>query len=122
MTAVFAAPARVRILRPAALDWHRRAACQYSDPELFFPEQGAVTAEAKALCRACPVREECLLAAITAPSAEYGIWGGFAERARRLIARRYRTGTPLAGIIAEDDERFYARAENPSARLRKAAA
>lgn len=120
MTAVFAAPARVRILRPAALDWHDQAACRNSDPELWFPEQGDGTAPAKALCRACPVREQCLLAAITGPVAEYGIWGGFADHSRVLIGRRYRAGIPLADIIAEDDEKFYGRldAKAPS---RKAA-
>lgn len=37
---------------------------------------------AKAICRVCPVREECLETAL-AIKEPYGIWGGLTEQERR---------------------------------------
>ena len=39
--------------------WQALANCLGVDPDLFFPERGASTREAKEVCRACVVREEC---------------------------------------------------------------
>jgi WhiB family redox-sensing transcriptional regulator len=49
---------------------------------LFFPERGASTREAKAVCAGCPVRVECLDYAL-GNSIKYGIWGGLSEHQRR---------------------------------------
>lgn len=68
------------------LTWQRLANCLGVDPDLFFPERGASTREAKAVCRACVVREDCLEYAIT-NSEKFGIWGGLSERERRRIRR-----------------------------------
>lgn len=110
MTAVFRASGHLRIYRPGDAPWKDRAACREADPDLFFPEEGHA-ATAKAVCRACPVREQCLLASISGPVKEWGVWGGFAERDRIKVARQYRAGRSVARIIAEDDERHYARLE-----------
>jgi len=67
--------------------WQRRANCMGVDPELFFPERGASTKEAKEVCRGCVVREDCLEYAI-ANGEKFGIWGGLSERERRRIRRR----------------------------------
>lgn len=45
--------------------WLDRAACRDVDPEIFFPTGSGVLGErevirAKAVCRRCPVRPECL--------------------------------------------------------------
>jgi WhiB family redox-sensing transcriptional regulator len=56
------------------------------DPELFFPERGSSTREAKEVCRGCVVRIECLEFAI-ANSEKFGIWGGMSERERRRVRR-----------------------------------
>ena len=40
--------------------WQADANCLGVDPDLFFPERGASTKEAKAVCRGCVVREDCL--------------------------------------------------------------
>ncbi len=56
------------------------------DPDLFFPERGASTREAKEVCRGCVVREECLDYAIT-NGEKFGIWGGMSERERRRVRR-----------------------------------
>lgn len=66
--------------------WQRQANCMGVDPDLFFPERGASTREAKEVCRGCVVREDCLEYAIT-NSEKFGIWGGLSERERRRIRR-----------------------------------
>jgi hypothetical protein len=40
--------------------WQIQANCMGVDPDLFFPERGASTREAKEVCRGCVVREDCL--------------------------------------------------------------
>lgn len=66
--------------------WQRRANCMGVDPELFFPERGSSTREAKEVCRGCVVREDCLDFAI-ANGEKFGIWGGMSERERRRVRR-----------------------------------
>ena len=46
--------------------WQDYANCLGVDPDLFFPERGASTREAKEVCRGCVVREECLASAVDA--------------------------------------------------------
>ncbi|MGH8828809.1 MAG: WhiB family transcriptional regulator [Jiangellaceae bacterium] len=67
-------------------DWPSLAACRGSEPdELFVP--GAAQNRAKAVCRGCPVRSECLADALDNHT-EFGIWGGMTERERRALLRR----------------------------------
>jgi WhiB family redox-sensing transcriptional regulator len=66
--------------------WQNYANCLGVDPDLFFPERGASTKEAKAVCRACVVREDCLEYALE-NSEKFGIWGGLSERERRRLRR-----------------------------------
>ena len=66
--------------------WQVRANCMGVDPDLFFPERGASTREAKEVCRGCVVRQECLEYAI-ANGEKFGIWGGMSERERRRVRR-----------------------------------
>ena len=66
--------------------WQARANCMGVDPDLFFPERGASTREAKEVCRGCVVREDCLEFAI-ANGEKFGIWGGMSERERRRVRR-----------------------------------
>jgi WhiB family redox-sensing transcriptional regulator len=72
--------------------WQRSANCLGVDPDLFFPERGGSTREAKEVCRGCVVRQECLQYALD-NSEKFGIWGGLSERERRRLRRR-RDGTP----------------------------
>lgn len=69
--------------------WQRSANCLGVDPDLFFPERGASTKEAKAVCSRCEVKAECLEFAIT-NAEKFGIWGGLSERERRRIRRERR--------------------------------
>jgi WhiB family redox-sensing transcriptional regulator len=67
--------------------WQERANCLGVDPDLFFPERGASTREAKAVCRGCEVQAECLEYAL-AHGEKFGIWGGLSERERRRVRRQ----------------------------------
>lgn len=68
------------------LSWQEQALCAQTDPEAFFPEKGGSTREAKAICAACEVREQCLSYAIENDE-RFGIWGGLSERERRRFKR-----------------------------------
>ena len=67
--------------------WQDEANCLGVDPELFFPERGASTREAKEVCRGCVVREDCLEYALS-NGEKFGIWGGLSERERRRLRRQ----------------------------------
>ena len=77
----------IESLMVAKLSWQDFANCKGADQDLFFPERGASTRKAKAICGACSVREDCLEFAIT-NGERFGIWGGLSERERRKIRRQ----------------------------------
>jgi WhiB family redox-sensing transcriptional regulator len=68
------------------VNWYIDALCAQTDPEFFFPEKGASTREAKLICDACAVKDDCLDFAIIHDE-RYGIWGGLSERERRKMRR-----------------------------------
>jgi WhiB family transcriptional regulator, redox-sensing transcriptional regulator len=73
-------------------DWRYWAACRDEDPELFFPvgTSGPALrqiAQAKTVCRRCPVNTECLTWALAAGE-DAGVWGGQTEEERRAAQRR----------------------------------
>ena len=74
------------LLTDEDMGWQDRASCLGMDPDLFFPERGASTREAKSICRACAVQVECLEFALV-NGEKFGIWGGMSERERRRIRR-----------------------------------
>lgn len=98
---------RPRALRPVALhatpsggdDWRHRAACRDESPEAFFVDAGYLgkrlsregfhlaVEEAKAVCRRCPVIDECAEWAFDNDE-RYGIWGGLTEDERARMRRR----------------------------------
>ncbi len=67
--------------------WQNYANCLGVDPDLFFPERGASTREAKEVCRGCVVQDECLEFALS-NGEKFGIWGGKSERERRRVRRQ----------------------------------
>ena len=67
--------------------WWDFANCLGVDPDLFFPERGASTKEAKEVCRGCIVKEDCLEYALS-HGEKFGIWGGMSERERRRLRRQ----------------------------------
>lgn len=66
------------------MPWAVEALCAEVDHDLFFPEKGGSTKEAKALCGDCLVRAECLDYALETRQ-RFGIWGGRSERERRRL-------------------------------------
>jgi WhiB family redox-sensing transcriptional regulator len=86
-------PKAREFLRPAERDfrWRDRAACAGEDTDLWFPigETGPALlqiADAKAVCRGCPVIGSCLAWAMEAKPD--GIWGGTTATERGQIKRR----------------------------------
>jgi WhiB family redox-sensing transcriptional regulator len=71
--------------------WQDQANCLGVDPDLFFPERGASTREAKEVCRGCIVRADCLEYALS-NGEKFGIWGGLSERERRKLRRQRAQG------------------------------
>jgi WhiB family redox-sensing transcriptional regulator len=71
--------------------WWKRAKCLTCDPELFYPQKGQTGEDAKEVCRRCPVRAECLNAALEGRE-RFGIWGGMTERERRRYRRAQTNG------------------------------
>ncbi|MFC0582035.1 WhiB family transcriptional regulator [Micrococcoides hystricis] len=69
------------------LAWQVDALCAQTDPEAFFPEKGGSTRDAKKVCAACTVREECLEYALEKDE-RFGIWGGLSERERRRLRKK----------------------------------
>ena len=66
--------------------WRTLAACQFADPDLFFPisssgPAGVQVAQAKAICAGCPVRQQCLAFALRTHQV-HGVWGGLSEQER----------------------------------------
>jgi WhiB family redox-sensing transcriptional regulator len=72
--------------------WQLRASCRGPDASLFFPpshferkdEKEAREKRAKAICRTCPVRRECLEYALRIRE-PHGIWGGLNEIERKAM-------------------------------------
>ena len=69
------------------LAWQADALCAQTDPEAFFPEKGGSTRDAKKVCGACPVKQQCLEYAL-ANDERFGIWGGMSERERRRLRKK----------------------------------
>lgn len=67
--------------------WADDAACVEAPPGAMYPTDGAGVEAAKAWCRACPVRDECLEWALEHNEVD-GVWGGESERSRRRIRRQ----------------------------------
>ncbi len=76
----------IEALAMGELAWQDYANCRGADADLFFPERGASTRKAKAICAECQVQAECLDFAIEIGE-KFGIWGGMSERERRRVRR-----------------------------------
>lgn len=91
-------PGRVTPFQPGrgGLDvrWKRDAACAPDAaagsfyPDLFFPDWGESTRDAKRVCYGCPVIQACLRYALAAGE-EWGVWGGLSAPERRRLKKRH---------------------------------
>lgn len=87
----------VGVAKPRATDssdWQDQSLCAQTDPDAFFPDKGSPSRAAKAVCLRCPVRSQCLDAALERDEL-FGIWGGLSREERAALKRR-RGG--LAGV------------------------
>jgi WhiB family redox-sensing transcriptional regulator len=81
--------------------WMRDAACREHPEVAWFPRQGVRPEHAKAVCRGCLVRAECLAFALDQPDdADYGVWGGTTRAERRRARER---GVDVAHLLAVID-------------------
>lgn len=73
-------------------EWRAEAVCAQIGGDIWHPEKGGSTREAKLVCNGgpgrepCPVREQCLQYALDHDE-RFGIWGGYSERERRALRR-----------------------------------
>lgn len=83
-----------------ARDWRHEAVCRDVDPDLFYPvgTDGPAmlqVAQAKAVCRRCPVVSQCLDWALEHGEND-GIWGAMTPDERRALRRWDRTHRRVA--------------------------
>lgn len=83
----------------ADLAWKKQANCLGIDPELFYPERGVSSSNAKSVCKGCVVKEECLEFALR-NGEKFGIWGGMSERERRILRRERRIAAQHQNVIS----------------------
>jgi len=84
------------------MNWDADAACQSVEPDVFFPDTPTrrTIAAAKAVCRGCPVRAQCLEFALET-RLDHGVWGGLTDNERRSLRRsRQRKARRLATTAA----------------------
>lgn len=73
------------------VNWRSRGLC-VGNPKPFFEEMPGrrglgspeVWAEAKAICKHCPIRKPCLQYALD-NHIQHGVWGGLSDRERRKL-------------------------------------
>lgn len=67
--------------------------CHIEDPDLWFAEDPRDLEQAKALCGYCPLRLECLNAALERQE-PWGVWGGEILERGTVVARKRPRGRP----------------------------
>lgn len=67
--------------------------CHAGDPDLWFAEEPADLERAKALCGDCPLRRQCLAAALDRAE-PWGVWGGEILAGGMVLARKRPRGRP----------------------------
>lgn len=89
--------------RVLTASWRALAACASADPDLFIGpvtetarERRSRVTQAKAVCRACPVRHQCLSYAIREGETD-GVWGGTDEKERRPVPVRILPASEYCG-------------------------
>jgi WhiB family redox-sensing transcriptional regulator len=76
--------------------------CRNFDPDLWFAEAPAELELAKSLCGDCPVRVECLAAALERQE-PWGVWGGEIFERGAVVPRKRPRGRPRKEDVARDE-------------------
>lgn len=90
-------PYRVPTEPLPAESWRSQALCAQIDSEIFFPDKGGSSLEAKKICSLCPVRLECLQDARDTGEL-FGIRGGLSVRERNRLNRSVRPENPVRSL------------------------
>ena len=105
---------RLDALRSATAPWSKDALCREHPEVNFYPVRGESSAPAKAVCRECLVKRECLVFAMSNRDAfEHGVWGGTVPGERRELLR----GHESRGLAPERRDPSTAPAVTTSSRL-----
>lgn len=91
---------KTQLFRFEVPEWFEDALCPETDPEIFFPEKGGSTKDAKDVCKKCDVKDDCLQYALEKDE-RFGIWGGKSERERRKLKKEQKQATPTAPVASE---------------------
>ncbi len=71
--------------------WQAHSACSTTDADLWFPEGNdalSVYAQARKICRRCPVAAPCLMLGMEPGNIDHGMFGGHTPRERQRLRRR----------------------------------
>ena len=71
--------------------------CQVCDADLWFSERRVDRERAKAMCAGCPIRRECLAAALQRHE-PWGVWGGEIIERGAIAAGKRSRGRPRKNI------------------------
>ncbi len=79
-------------MNPIDITWMADAACRDADLDVFFDtvRNPDTLADAKRICKRCPVRDDCLDYALATDQTD-GIWGGTTDRERARHGTYLRT-------------------------------
>jgi WhiB family transcriptional regulator, redox-sensing transcriptional regulator len=73
--------------------------CHLGDPDLWFADSPSDLERAKALCADCPIRSECLAAALQREE-PWGVWGGEILDRGCIVNRKRPRGRPRKDSVA----------------------
>jgi len=73
--------------------------CHVGDPDLWFADDPADLERAKLLCTDCPIRRQCLTAALERAE-PWGVWGGEIVDRGSIVARKRPRGRPRKDAVA----------------------
>jgi WhiB family redox-sensing transcriptional regulator len=73
--------------------------CHVGNPDLWFAESPVDLEHAKVLCAECPIRLQCLAAALDRGE-PWGVWGGEIIERGSVVQRKRPRGRPRKDVIA----------------------
>ncbi len=73
--------------------------CHMTEPDLWFSDDPRELQHAKALCAECPVRSQCLAAALDRAE-PWGVWGGEIFDQGAVVESKRTRGRPRKASVA----------------------